>query len=164
VEIELVRQARAGNREAFEGLIRAHARLVWSYVYGLLRDSSLVEDMVQETFFRAWKGIRMLQDESAFRSWLISIAKRTCWETEERRARKVPPPAQDYLPAEPRLNVHDALHALPERYRLPLTLRYLEGLGHQDIGERLGLTNGTLRGLLQRGIKKLREHLKGMDA
>jgi RNA polymerase sigma-70 factor, ECF subfamily len=51
------------------------------------------------------------------------------------------------------------LRSMPEEYRLPLSLRYLAGADYDTIGEQLGLTNGTLRGLLHRGLKMLRDRM-----
>jgi RNA polymerase sigma-70 factor (ECF subfamily) len=56
--------------------------------------------------------------------------------------------------------LHQALKRLPERYRLPITLRYLEGYDYNQIAGALGLTDGSLRGLLNRGMKMLRENIR----
>jgi RNA polymerase sigma-70 factor (ECF subfamily) len=61
---------------------------------------------------------------------------------------------------EKRRRVTGALKALPEEYSLPLTLRYIAGADYDTIGRQLGLSNGSLRGLLSRGMAKLREKLK----
>jgi RNA polymerase sigma-70 factor (ECF subfamily) len=55
------------------------------------------------------------------------------------------------------------LRSMPDEYRLPLTLRYLGGADYETIGRQLGLSNGSLRGLLNRGMARLREKMKGMD-
>jgi RNA polymerase sigma-70 factor (ECF subfamily) len=160
---DLVRQARAGSREAFTKLIRAHSRLVWAQLHGMVRDPAWIEDLCQETFLKAWRSIGTLQDDASFRPWLLSIARRLCWDFREREARrpdvekKAAAPSDE--PEDRAEAVRLALGALPDRYRLPLTLRYLEGMGYHEIGEHLGLTNGTLRGLLSRGMKQLREAL-----
>jgi DNA-directed RNA polymerase specialized sigma24 family protein len=58
-----------------------------------------------------------------------------------------------------RQRVLAVLRSLPEEYRLPLTLRYIGGEDYESIGMQLGLTNGSLRGLLHRGLKMLRAKL-----
>src|SRR5205807_10077502 len=60
---------------------------------------------------------------------------------------------------EARRRVLAALRSLPEEYRMPLALRYLTGADYEAIGEQLGLTNGSLRGFLHRGLKMLRDRL-----
>src|SRR5437868_13534963 len=82
-DLPLVRRAQAGDRTAFEELIRAHARLVWASVYGWVRDPAWTEDLVQETFLRAWEAIRELKQPEAFRGWLLTIARRLAWRQAE---------------------------------------------------------------------------------
>src|SRR2546426_10904429 len=82
-ELALVRRAQAGDRPAFEELIRAHARLVWASVYGWVRDPAWTEDLVQETFLRAWEAVRELKQPEAFRGWLLTIARRLAWRQAE---------------------------------------------------------------------------------
>ena len=59
--------------------------------------------------------------------------------------------------------MRDALQSLPEEYRLPLTLRYINGADYETITKQLGLGNGALRGLLYRGLKLLRSGLRTED-
>jgi RNA polymerase sigma factor (sigma-70 family) len=70
-----------------------------------------------------------------------------------------PPPDEQAHRAEQRERVLAVLRSLPEEYRLPLTLRYLAGADYETIGTQLGLSNGSLRGLLHRGLKMLRARL-----
>ena len=167
-ELALVRRAQSGDRTAFEDLIRAHARLVWASVYGWGRDPAWTEDLVQDTFLRAWEAIRELKEPGAFRGWLLTIARRLAWRQAELAGRtdlmsQVPetatpvPEAAD--PEEAREEVQKALARLPERYRVPVTLHFLNGLEYGAIGKLTGLANGSLRGLVSRGVAKLRAEL-----
>jgi RNA polymerase sigma factor (sigma-70 family) len=70
-----------------------------------------------------------------------------------------PTPEEAVERDEMRQRVLAVLRSLPEEYRLPITLRYLTGADYESIGEQLGLTNGSLRGLLHRGLRMLRERL-----
>jgi RNA polymerase sigma-70 factor (ECF subfamily) len=74
-----------------------------------------------------------------------------------------PSPEQDAERADMHEQILAALRSLPEEYRLPLTLRYVTGADYETIETQLGLSNGALRGLLQRGLKLLRARLKGPD-
>src|SRR6185295_803943 len=166
-ELALVRRAQAGDRTAFEELIRAHARLVWASVYGWVRDPAWTEDLVQDTFLRAWEAIRELKQPEAFRGWLLTIARRLAWRQAELAGRsdlvptvpdRMEPVAADD-PEEAREEVQKALARLPERYRVPVTLHFLNGLEYGAIGKLTGLANGSLRGLVARGVAKLRAEL-----
>src|SRR2546430_701736 len=123
-ELALVRRAQSGDRTAFEELIRAHARLVWASVYGWGRDPAWTEDLVQETFLRAWEAVRELKQPEAFRGWLLTIARRLAWRQAELagRADVVPlvpdapaPKVDEADPEEAREEVQKALARLPER-------------------------------------------------
>ena len=166
-ELALVRRAQAGDRTAFEALIRAHARLVWASVYGWVRDPGWTEDLVQETFLKAWEAVGGLKQPEAFRGWLLTIARRLAWRQAEVAGRADvmptvpdrPAPVDAGDPEEAREEVQKALARLPERYRVPVTLHFLNGLEYGAIEKVTGLANGSLRGLVARGVAKLRAEL-----
>lgn len=166
-ELALVRRAQSGDRAAFEDLIRAHARLVWASVYGWVKDPTWTEDVVQDAFLKAWEAIRDLKQPEAFRGWLLTIARRLSWRQAELSGRSTPmpdvpePPAPVDVadPEEARDEVQRALARLPERYRVPVTLHFLNGMEYGAIEKSTGLANGSLRGLVARGVAKLRAEL-----
>jgi RNA polymerase sigma-70 factor (ECF subfamily) len=160
-----VLRSQRGDRGAFEMIVRATARLVWAYVHGLVKDPSWTEDLVQETYLRAWESIKTLQDPGAFNGWLFTIARRLAWRHAEVAGRSVAVadvPERGIVDAEPvddGERVREALARLPERYRLPVTLHFVNGMEYGEISRSLGLANGSLRGLIARGTKKLRDDL-----
>jgi len=162
-ELECVRRSQSGDHGAFEELIRATARLVWASVYGAVRDPAWTEDLVQETYLRAWESIGELRDPGAFRGWLLTTARRLAWRQAERLGMPMPETPEEAPrtadPEESRERVQEALQRLPERYRLPVTLHFLNGLDYAAIAAETGLANGSLRGLIARGAQKLRAEL-----
>ena len=176
-DTDLVRQAQDGDRTAFEELVRRTSRLAYARLYLETGDAHRAEDLLQETLLLAYRSLRQLTDPAGFRSWLLTIAQNVLVDAARRDARlkrTAPPraatpvaavPANALLPeeeahrAELRERVLAVLRSLPEEYRLPLTLRYLAGADYETIGTQLGLTNGSLRGLLHRGLKMLRARL-----
>ncbi|MBV8881752.1 MAG: sigma-70 family RNA polymerase sigma factor [Planctomycetaceae bacterium] len=166
-ELSLVRRAQSGDRAAFEDLIRAHARLVWASVYGWVKDPTWTEDVVQETFLKAWEALRSLKQPEAYRGWLLTIARRLAWRQAELAGRsgpmpegpEPPAPVETADPEEARDQVQKALARLPERYRVPVTLHFLNGMEYGAIEKTTGLANGSLRGLVARGVAKLRAEL-----
>src|SRR5882672_3631931 len=167
MELDLIRRAQAGDRTAFEDLIRAHARLVWASVYGWVKDPAWTEDLVQETFLKAWESLKDLKEPEAFRGWLLTIARRLSWRQAELAGRSDPlselpekaAPVDAADPDEARDEVQKALARLPERYRVPVTLHFLNGMEYGAIERSTGLANGSLRGLVARGVAKLRAEL-----
>lgn len=162
---ECVLKARRGDRGAFEEIVRATARMVWAYIHGLVKDPSWTEDLVQETYLRAWESIKSLEDPDAFRGWLFTIARRLAWRHAEVAGRstavaEVPEPSgTEAESVDDGERVRSALARLPERYRLPVTLHFVNGMEYGEISRELGLANGSLRGLIARGTKKLRDDL-----
>ena len=171
----LVLKSQAGDRPAFEELVRRTARLVFARLYLDTGRSREAEDLVQETFFVAWRSIRQVTDPSGFRPWLLSIAHTVAIDASRHESRKkrsgprvgsdvlgqipasTPGPPEAAAAEESRAKALALLRELPEEYRLPLMLRYLHEFDYETIGHQLGLTNGSLRGLLQRGMTLLRE-------
>jgi RNA polymerase sigma-70 factor (ECF subfamily) len=172
----LVLRARDGDRAAFEELVRRTSRLVFARLFLETGCAHRAEDLLQDTLLQAFRALSRLEDPNGFRPWLLAIAHNAAIDAARRDSRqKRTPPAADApltdVPArgpgpaetahrrEARQRVLAALRALPEEYRMPLALRYLTGADYDAIGEQLGLTNGSLRGLLHRGLKMLRERL-----
>jgi RNA polymerase sigma-70 factor, ECF subfamily len=158
----LVVAARNGDEAAFTRLHARYARAVHGVI---LAHSSPDEadDLVQETFLAAWKQLRALRDPSAFGGWLMAIAR-----NEARRARRgaltlvtldesLPAPAHE--PAIDGARVLEAIRSLPDAYRETLLLRLVEGMSGPEIAELTGMTHGSVRVNLHRGMELLRARL-----
>jgi RNA polymerase sigma-70 factor (ECF subfamily) len=177
-ELVLVQNAKSGDRAAFEELVRRTSRLVFARLYLDTGDTHRAEDLLQETLLSAFRRIYELADPRKFRAWLLIIAQNvaidaTRHDLRKKRAApprsgeaalklvadKIGPPEEHAERNELRGQVLSALRSLPEEYRMPLTLRYIGGADYDSICTQLGLTNGSLRGLLHRGLKLLRDKL-----
>jgi RNA polymerase sigma-70 factor (ECF subfamily) len=176
-EIVLIRQAKEGDRTAFEEMVRRTSRLVFARLYLETGDGHRTEDLLQETYLLAFRSIRKLADPNGFRSWLLAIAQNVLIDAARRDSRQkrsaairsdtpltsLPDsalsPEEMAEREESRQRVLSVLRSLPEEQRLPLTLRYIVGADYETITTQLGLSNGALRGLLHRGLKQLRERL-----
>ncbi len=174
----LVLEAQRGDRAAFEELVRRTSRLVFARLYLETGDNHAAEDLLQETWLRAYHALGQLQQPGTLRAWLLTIAQNVLTDAARRDARHkraappragpdvlaslpgpAPLPDEEAARAELRERALAVLRSLPEEYRLPLTLRYLTGADYDDIAAQLGLSNGSLRGLLHRGLKLLRARL-----
>jgi RNA polymerase sigma-70 factor (ECF subfamily) len=176
IEEGLVRRARDGNREAFEELVRRTSRMVYAKLYLETGDPHWAEDLVQETFLRAFRSVGHLTDPRGFRAWLMTIGQSVLIDSYRRAGalRRTPPPragqealenapapaAEEPGLADTREKVRSILQSLPEEYRLPLTLRYIDGADYESIQMQLGLSAGSLRGILYRGLQLLRRAVK----
>jgi RNA polymerase sigma-70 factor (ECF subfamily) len=166
----LVISSQSGDRAAFEELVRRTARGLFARLYLETGDTHQAEDLVQETYLHAWKKLHQLTDAKGFRGWLFTVAHTVMLDSIRRRGRKkrtaptpVETPSSSETPLENaqrqelRQRVLSRLRAMPDRLRLPLTLRFIAGADYESISKELGLTNGSLRGLLSRGLAQLRE-------
>jgi RNA polymerase sigma-70 factor (ECF subfamily) len=161
----LVAAARRGERAAFGMLYRRHARLVQAVLLARVPPDG-VDDLLQDVFLQAMGGLSSLRDDGAFASWIVTMARRRA--ADWRRRRRDTVELNDDMPAEP----HDvggteareaiaAIAALPEAYRETLMLRFVAGLDGPEIAARTGLTYGSVRVNLHRGVALLRERLGG---
>jgi RNA polymerase sigma-70 factor (ECF subfamily) len=174
----LVLKAKLGDRAAFERIVSATARLVYARIVASVRDRHRAEDLTQETFIAAWKGLSSLKEPAGFVGWLLTLARNTTLDALKFDARKkrqaertAAGEAADDLPAAGPAPGDAAEHAeaaagairlleeLPEEYRDPLMMRYLAGADYQTIRGALNLSDGALRGLLNRGMALLRERM-----
>jgi len=175
----LVVRARDGDPAAFEELVRRTSRLVFARLFLDTGNAHRAEDLLQETLLSAFRSLRKLDNPALFRPWLLTIAHNVVIDAARREIRQkrvgvngaAEAAALGTLPAnglspedaaereELRQRVLSVLRSMPEEYRLPLTMRYITGADYETIGEQLGLTNGSLRGLLHRGLKMLRDRL-----
>jgi RNA polymerase sigma-70 factor (ECF subfamily) len=162
----LVRAAAAGDRFAFGQLYERFA----SAVHGILLAHASpgdVDDLLQDVFVTAMERLPSLRDPAAFPGWLMMIARNQTRMHHRSRFRLVPLTEDVAQAHEVEADAHavlGAIRSLPEAYREPLMLRLVEGLSGNEIAERTGLTGGSVRVNLHRGMKLLREKLGGSDA
>ena len=156
-----------GDREAFEMIIRTHSRTLFAVAYGILQNREEAEDVVQDSLVKAWKTRWRVRDPEKFPAWLATIARHKAHDVFRKR-RTVPLPEQlmEAIDPEPAntsaldQRLHSALAALPELHRAAVTLRYFEEMDYRTIENRLGLTDGALRGILGRALASMRKQLR----
>jgi RNA polymerase sigma-70 factor, ECF subfamily len=166
-EREQYQAAIHGDREAFEMIIRTHSRTLFAIAYGILQNREEAEDVVQDSLIKAWKTRWRVRKPEKFPAWLATIARHRAHDVFRKR-RTVPLSVETITAVEPEANdtvtldrqLHSALASLPELHRAALTLRYFEEMDYRTIENTLGLTNGSLRGILGRALASLRKQLR----
>ncbi len=165
----LVSAARDGDRAAFGCLYDRYARMVHGILLARVPPRE-VDDLVQEVFLSALRQLHALRDVSRFGAWLGTITRNRANDYFRRAipVEKVTEPVSENQ-AESQKTNHAAeqeadvilaiVRALPEAYREPLILRLVEGMTGPEIAERTGLTHGSVRVNLFRGMRLLREKL-----
>ena len=150
-EAALVGAARHGDREAFMQLVRLHQAGLRAFVHGMLGDPVLAEDIAQEAFLRAWRGLGAFRGEAAFATWLYAIARRAALD-EVRRPAVVTVPVEeawglaDRRAGDPVLrgDLERALQALEPAQREAFLLVVVLGLSYQEAGGMVGCPAGTV--------------------
>ncbi len=180
-EQDLIGQARAGDQEAFAELVMRHA----DRVYGALRrfglDAGDADEVAQEVFLRAWRGLARFEERAQFSTWLYRIAFN---EAQRRLARRtlprvqpvpegdapdpvaaLPEPAESgpearALAGEFERTLETALTELPPEWRAAVVLRDIEGLSTHDAAEVVGVGEAAFKSRLHRGRMALRALLE----
>lgn len=159
----LVEAARGGDRAAFAVLYRQYARMVHGILLARIPRAD-VDDLVQDVFMIALQRMAALRDARAFGGWLAAIARNRA--TDHMRRAPLMTTLPDHLTVvesdrTEALAVMRLIQSLPDAYRETLTLRLVEGMTGPEIAACTGLTEGSVRVNLHRGMKQLRALLGG---
>ena len=165
---ELLARAQAGDVPAFASLYRLHHRRIHALCVRMSGDRALAEDLTQETFVTAWRKLGSFRGEAEFSTWLHRVAVNTVLGHQRRHAgwfRRIvggldqaPEPELHERPDQER-DLETAIARLPERARQVFVLVDVEGLGHREAADRLGIAEGTSKAQLSRARSLLREML-----
>jgi RNA polymerase sigma factor (sigma-70 family) len=167
-DCHLVECALAGNDPAaLEAVVRRHGLMVYRVCRRLLHNEQDAEDAFQATFLVFAQKLRSLRKQPSLASWLYGVARRVALKararaaTRRRHELRVPAPNADTGRAESQRALDDELSHLPERWRLPLVLCYLEGRTQDEAARQLGWSKITFRRRLDEARAALARRLRG---
>lgn len=141
---------------AFERFVHEHGRMVRALAVAYCRDESAAEDVVQDTFVRAWRSLDGLRDPAKIKTWIYSLARHTAVDFLRARERRKTEELRMDVEAPERPGgglieqVMQAVDQLREDYRQILLLRYVEKFSYAQIGEALGMTPAAVGEKLHR--------------
>ena len=177
-DLSLVRRARAGDAEAFGTLVRRHQERIYGLAFRLTGDHASADDLAQETFVRAWRGIGQFGGRSGFYTWLYRIALNLAfsrWKKVSRRrelslepeilekqrdpSRRGEDGAEEARSREIASALEEGLAGLSPEHRSTVVLREMEGLSHGEIARICGCSEGTVRSRLHYAKKILKKKL-----
>lgn len=167
-EAELIEAARGGDQRAMGTLYASHADRVYSAVRRVVGDDHLAEDVSQDAWIRAFEKLHQFRGDAAFSTWMYRLAVNAAVNRVRSRSRRskletapeLRLPVQE--PDESALQQRQlarALDALPDGYRTVLVLHDVEGLTHDEIGEKLGIAAGTSKSQLHKARARMRDLL-----
>lgn len=174
---QLVADFLAGDEESFDFLVKKYLKSVYNFIYRLTNDVSVVDDLTQITFLKAWKNIRRYDENKPFKVWLFAIAKNTVYDAWKKKktlpfvlferadgSNKLEDVAEDkILPDEALMQMEaggelDAkLKMLSKKYQLILMMHYKDELSLGEIAEVLNLPYNTVKSQHKRALNSLKE-------
>jgi RNA polymerase sigma-70 factor (ECF subfamily) len=151
----------------FETLVRSFSNELYRFGFGLCHNRAQAEDLVQETFLRAWKYFDKLRESNSARAWLYTILRRENARIYERQRPETRAP--EFLPdiavrgidtSVEALVLRKQLNELKLEYREPLMLQVIAGFSTEEIGDILGISTNAVMTRLSRARRMLRESLQ----
>jgi len=185
-DFELIRAINSGQYDRFPDLVKRYEQKLYNFSLRMCRDPADAEDTVQETFLNVFKYLKDFRYESKFKNWLYRIAASTC--IKRRRKSKFAPerelsldafynqeesespnqvPNWALMPLDRMLNnelldqINQAVFSLPEKYRLVIVLRDIEGFSTAETSQILNVSPANVKVRLHRARLFLRDKLKG---
>ena len=170
----IIESCRNGDRDAYRALYEAYKDKVYSItLYFFHGDEFAASDATQQVFLKLIRSIAQFRGDSEFSTWLYRFVVNTCLDWTRRRkarAREADPSEleavsvpstqeEDFFRAQRAGSVQAALSALPPKFRMPVLLRYFEGLSYDEVGRALNCSPGTVASRLNRAHKMLERKL-----
>ncbi|MEZ5338167.1 MAG: sigma-70 family RNA polymerase sigma factor [bacterium] len=175
----IIRRCQAGDWSDYDRLVERHRRIVWAAIDGVIDNKSLIPDLVQESFIRAYRKMDTYQFMSSFSSWIFRLARNHAISYLRSKAAKLKStsiddnaddsvpisqriaggsePAEEYERQDMRRSLDQILAQLPEHYRAVLNLYYLQELSYEEIARIQDIPLNTVRTHLRRARQKLME-------
>jgi RNA polymerase sigma-70 factor (ECF subfamily) len=185
VDAKLVARVQAGDKAAFDLLVLKYQRKILRLLSRMLRDQSEIEDVMQESFIKAYRALPQFRGDSAFYTWLYRIAINTArnWMASQSRrpSSSSSPQSEDgetfdeidnltdnntpeslLASREIAESVNESIQALPEELRTAIVLREIEGLSYEEIAQAMGCPIGTVRSRIFRAREAIAAKLRPM--
>ncbi len=185
IDAAAVARARAGDREAFRELVERHSRHIFRLAYRMTGNEEDAEDVVQETFLRAYRNLARFEGQAEFSTWLHRIAANCAIDVLRRRAPAAAAfpielietgetsvgtgaafggPERDLFAADVRRKLAASLEALSPMERAAFVLRHFEGKPVAEIARALDVRLGAAKNCIFRAVSKLRRELAALGA
>jgi RNA polymerase sigma-70 factor (ECF subfamily) len=177
----LIEQCLAGDQLAWEQIVRQNWRKVFNVAYKFVGKHDEAEDLTQDIFLKIFKALKTFDRRANFQTWIISISRNLCIDhyrsvRKERQTIARDVDSNDLQPAtlergpyaqaehqDLRAQLRQALETLPMTLRTAVVLRDLQELSYQEIADRLGLPEGTVKSRINRGRIELAHQLRRLQ-
>ena len=177
IDGRIIEACQQGDRAAFQLLFETYKDKVFSIAVYSSGDRALAEDITQQIFLKLFTAIRQFRGESEFSTWLYRLVVNACLDERRRRRRLLPwgetvamrkagekkPQEKQYARREVAEAVQAAIGELKPKFRLPILLKYIEGLSYEEIASVMGCSKGTVASRLNRGHSQLAKRLAHLN-
>lgn len=167
---DAVRRVQAGDPAAFDALYAAHVERVFALCLRMTADERRAEELTQDVFVKAWRGVGTFRGDAAFSTWLHRVTVNTVLDDRKKRGRRpaqlstVPDEALGGAagPTDPtgRLQLERAIASLPERARMAIVLHAVEGYSYEEVATLMEVAIGTVKSHIHRARMLLIERLE----
>ncbi len=177
----LVEKAIQGDQKAYESLVERYQRGLFNMIFQMVKNREETEDLVQETFIKAFNALQSYDNRFAFSTWLYKIAYNNCIDTIRKKKLRTYPldkpirthegevqqeirddttsPEGDYLYSEKRSQIQASIDNLPPRYKRVIELRHQEEKSYEEISDMLHIPLGTVKARIFRAREMLKKML-----
>ena len=178
IDGRVIEACQQGDRAAFQLLFETYKDKVFSIaVYSSGGDRAVADDVTQQIFLKLFTAIRQFRGDSEFTTWLYRLVVNACLDEKRRRRRLLPwgetvamrnpgdkkPQEKQYARLEVAAAVREAISELKPKFRLPILLKYIEGLSYEEIASVMGCSKGTVASRLNRGHSQLAKRLSYLN-
>jgi RNA polymerase sigma-70 factor (ECF subfamily) len=178
IDGRVIEACQQGDRAAFQLLFETYKDKVFSIaVYSSGGDRAAADDVTQQIFLKLFTAIRQFRGDSEFSTWLYRLVVNACLDEKRRRRRLLPwgetvamrnpgdkkPQEKQYARLEVQEAVQAAIGELKPKFRLPILLKYIEGLSYDEIASVMGCSKGTVASRLNRGHSQLAKRLSHLN-
>lgn len=171
---ELVQQARQGNQTAYQSLIIHFMHQMFVVAYNMVYDYHQTEDIIQESFVKAWQGLNTLNEPGSFRPWILEITRNVArdWlKTQDKKGINLPDNMPDEAGKNDRANrfpekteyILDKIDKLPDDYQEIMMMKYINDFSYKDMAQKLGMSTSAVGEKLWRIRDILRDKLKNKN-
>jgi RNA polymerase sigma-70 factor (ECF subfamily) len=178
----LISQALNGNQKAYASLVSRHRSAIFHIIFKIVKDKEAANDLVQETFMKAFSSLATYRSEYRFSTWLYKIAANSSIDfLRKRRIHvlsldrpvetndgsmeiEIPDysyhPEQDLVRKQQRISIEEAIASLPDKYREVIVFRHQEDKSYEEIADLLNIPVGTVKARIFRARELLKKKLK----
>lgn len=165
-EKEIVLKAKQGDKDSFEKLIFLYTKGLYGFVFNMLRQEQAAQDVVQETFFKAYSNLHSFNTNKVFSTWLYTIAKNSAlnyikankkytFQEVEENSSNINNPEAVFINKEESIRLVKAMDTLSEKYRTLIYLKYINKLSYEEISKALNIPKSVVESRLYTARQKL---------